>query len=141
LSAGAVALDSAGNVYVADANNERVRKVDTSGIITTVAGMGGAGYSGDGGPATSAGVNPYDIAVDSAGNVYIADTANNRIRKVDTSGIIRTIAGSGFQGYSGDGGAATAAYLYAPYGVTVDGLGIVYLSDSFNNRVRKVYCP
>jgi len=134
-----VAVDSAGNIYIADYNNNRIRKVNTSGIISTVAGNGTAGYSGDGGAATAAQLsNPFSVAVGSTGNIYIADGSNNRIRKVNTSGIISTVAGNGTAGYSGDGGAATAASLSSPYGVAVDSAGNIYIADRSNNRIRKV---
>ena len=127
-----VAVDSNGNIYIADTYNNRIRKVNsTTGIITTIAGNGTAGYSGDGGPATNAQLNyPYGVAVDSSGNIYIADTDNNRIRKVNsTTGIITTIAGNGNPGYSGDGGPATNAELYDPSGVAVDSNGNIYIAD------------
>jgi sugar lactone lactonase YvrE len=137
-----VALDSSGNIYIADTGNNRIRKVDTSGTITTVAGNSlSGGYSGDGGPAASASIwAPTGVALDSSGNIYIADSANNCIRKVDTSSqhIITTIAGSINHGYSGDGGAATSAILYSPYGVTLDSSGNIYIADSNNNCIRKV---
>jgi hypothetical protein len=107
----------------------------TPGTISTVAGNGTQGSSGDGAAATSAELStPFDTAVDSAGNIYIADTSNNRIRKVDTSGNISTVAGNGTQGYSGDGSVATSAELYSPFGVAVDSAGNIYISDSSNNR-------
>ena len=135
-----VALDSSGNIYIADSVNERIRKVTAStGIISTVAGNGTAGYSGDGGLATSAKLfSPGDVAVDSFGNIYIADTENHRIRKVTFStGVISTIAGNGTSGYSGDGGPATNAELYYPGGVALDSAANVYITD-LTNRVRKV---
>ena len=134
-----VAVDAAGNVYIADQNNERIRKVNTSGIITTVAGNGTPGFSGDGGAATSAELYyPYDVKVDAAGNLYIPDKHNQRIRKVNTSGIINTIAGTGTAGYSGDGGPATAAELNNPSGLAIDVSGNVYVADQTNNRIRKI---
>ncbi|MFH1352591.1 MAG: LamG-like jellyroll fold domain-containing protein [bacterium] len=134
-----VTADDSGNVYIADRNNHRVRKVNTSGTITTIAGNGSAGYSGDGGTATSAQLYfPFGVAVDSSGNVYIADYGNNRIRKINTSGIITTIAGNGSGGYSGDDGSATSAQLYYPAGVAVDGSGNIYIADYYNHRIRKV---
>jgi streptogramin lyase len=134
-----VAVDQAGNVYIADQGNDRVRKIDAHGIISTVAGNGTAGYGGDGGPATSAMLHgAYGVAVDYAGDLYIADVDNERIRKVDKAGIISTFAGMGTGGYSGDGGPATAAELYEPIGVATDYTGIVYIADAWNSRIRKV---
>lgn len=131
-----LAVDSMGNFYVADGH--RIRKVDRDGIITTVAGNGTYGYSGDGGPATSAQLaNPSGIAVDNQGNLFIADSYNHRIRKVDANGIITTVAGNG-GGYSGDGGPAINASLYTPTKVAVDNAGNLYISDTGNQRVRKV---
>ena len=134
-----VTVDGAGNLYIADTNNHRIRKVDTSGVITTVAGTGVSGYSGDDGLATAAQLNnPYGVTVDGAGNLYIADRSNHRIRKVDTSGVITTVAGTGAYGYSGDDGTAITAQLNFPYGVTIDSIGNLYIADSFNHRIRKV---
>src|SRR5208282_3430940 len=139
-----VAVDSAGNIYIADSFNERIRKVDVNGTITTVAGgamVGGTvqGFSGDGGAATDAQLsNPHGVVVDSAGNLYIADTNNNRVRKVDTNGIINTIAGSATEGYTGDGSSATSATLACPNGVAVDSMGNFYIVDFCNNVVRAV---
>jgi sugar lactone lactonase YvrE len=134
-----LAVDSAGNIYISDRTNNRIRKVNTAGIITTVAGNGTAGFSGDGGPATSAAINyPFGVAVDSAGNLYFADAVNNRIRKVNTAGIITTVAGDGTAGFSGDGGLATSAKINSPWGVGVDAAGNVYFVDYYNSRVRKV---
>lgn len=109
-------------------------------MITTVAGNGIPGYSGDGGAATSASLNyPSGVALDTAGNLYIADGDNNRIRKVTAAtGIITTIAGTGIQGYSGDGGDATLAELYCPYQVTIDKAGNLYIADEGNNCIRKL---
>ena len=135
----AVALDGAGNLYIVDQQNNRIRKVDTMGTITTIAGTGERGYSGDGGPATEAQfVVPSAVAVDGAENLYIADLANNRIRKVDAMGTITTIAGTGERGYSGDGGPATEAQIYGPFGVAFDAAGSLYIADQQNNRIRKV---
>jgi sugar lactone lactonase YvrE len=133
-----VALDAAGNLYIADAGNSRIRKVDINGIITTVAGGGTSGL-GDGGSATSAQLYyPYGVALDAAGNLYIADTYNNRIRKVDTNGIITTVAGKEGCCFSGDGGPATSAQLRSPYGVALDAAGNLYIADFDNYRIRKV---
>src|SRR5690606_27802922 len=135
--------DSDGNIYIADIVNQRIRKVTVStGIITTVAGDGGEGYTGDGVAATSTSLNyPQAVAVDSDGNIYIADSENHRIRKVTVlTGIITTVAGTGSAGYteSEDGGPATSASLWYPYGVTVDDDGNIYIADMGNDRVRKV---
>jgi uncharacterized protein (TIGR03437 family) len=133
-------IDNAGNIYFTDSDNHRIRKVAPNGIITTVAGTGTSGFSGDGGPATSAQLSfPIGIAVDSAGNLYIADNANQRVRKVTAStGVISTIAGTGTAGFSGDGGPGTAAQLNNLQNVAVDKDGNVYISDFSNNRIRKV---
>jgi uncharacterized protein (TIGR03437 family) len=135
----AIAVDTGGNLYYADSVNQRIRKIASSGIISTVAGNGVAGYSGDGGPATSASLNfPVGLALDSAGNIYIADANNSRVRKVTPGGIISTIAGNGQEGFSGDGGAAVSASLNLPSDVLVDGGGNLYIADAGNNRIRKV---
>jgi sugar lactone lactonase YvrE len=135
-----VALDNAGNIYIADSGNNVIRRVAAStGIITTVAGNGSQGYSGDGGAATSAELNyPGGLVVDNAGNIYIADSNNNVIRKVATSGTITTVVGNGSPGYKGDGGAATSAELNGPQDVVLDGAGDIYIPDSSNNSIRKV---
>src|ERR1700744_5719507 len=135
-----VATDSAGNLYIADWQNNRIRKVDAgTGVITTVAGNGTAGFSGDGAAATSAMLKgPTGVGVDSAGNLYIADQANNRVRKVDGTGVITTIAGNGTAAFSGDGGAATSAAMYSPTDLTFDSAGNLYIADNANNRIRKV---
>ncbi len=126
----------------ADQGNHRIRKVATNGIITTVAGTGTSGYNGDGGLATAANLaNPASVVADGMGNLYIADYGNNRIRKVAPSGTITTVAGNGSNGFSGDGGLATAAVLDNPFNVAVDALGNLYISDSDNQRVRKVTVP
>jgi alpha-tubulin suppressor-like RCC1 family protein/sugar lactone lactonase YvrE len=133
-----VTFDAQGNLFIGDTRNNLVRKVDTNGIITLVAG-GGTGGLGDGGAATNASLNvPNGVAFDPFGNLFIADTSNNRIRKVDTNGIITTVAGNGSGGYNGDGGAATNATLSGPQGVAVDGTGNVFIADYGNARVRKV---
>ena len=134
-----VALDAAGNLYVADRGNHRVRRIDAAGVITTVAGTGEPGYSGDGGPATAARLNaPSEVALDAAGNLYVADTRNHRVRRVDPAGVITTIAGTGERGYSGDSGPATAARLDSPWGLALDVAGNLYVADVDNNRVRRV---
>ena len=138
-----VALDAAGNIYIADADNHVIRLVNVdTGIITTVAGTGGSnGYSGDGGLATSAKLNgPYGVAIDAAGNICIADSYNHVVRMVASStGIITTVAGTGGNdGYTGDGGLATSAKLYYPFGVAIDAAGNIYIVDSYNHVVRMV---
>lgn len=193
-----VAADAAGNVYFTDYNNHRIRKIDPSGVVTTIAGTGFGGFMGDGGPATAAWIRwPKGITLDGAGNIYFADFGNNCVRKINSSGIISTIggvpmstpgsvvheggpatadtfgnvwgiaidasgnvlvadelghrvrhitpsgtintvAGIGFAGFTGDGGAATAARLNGPTGVAVDGAGNIFVADNANNRVRKV---
>ena len=133
-----MATDAAGNIYIADRDNHRVRKIDSNGVITTIAGNGEQGFFGDGGAAASATLNtPTAVAVDLNGTIYIADSNNHRIRVV-TGGTITTFAGNGTAGYSGDGGAATSATLYTPRGVAVDATGIVYIADTGNHVVRKV---
>jgi len=139
LAATGLAVDASGNVYIADNGNHRICKVNSLGIITTIAGTGAAGSSGDGGPATAAKLNaPYDVDVDGAGNIYIADRGNHEIRKIDGSGNITTIAGTGVSGYTGDGGNATAAKISGPLGVGVDAAGNVYVADYNNHVVRKI---
>ena len=134
-----VAMDSFGNLYVADTANNRVRRISPGGAIDTVVGFGPAGFSGDGGPAVSALLNqPTGVAVDSTGNLYIADTGNNRIRFVNLQGTIGTLAGNGNAGLFGDGGSAQAAALHAPRGVAVDSAGNVYIADTLDHRVREV---
>jgi uncharacterized protein (TIGR03437 family) len=134
-----LAADGAGNLYIVDASgSNRVRRVSASGIISTVAGNGTTGFSGDGGPATSASLfAPRSVATDTAGNLYIAEAGNNRIRKVSTDGIITTVAGNGVTGSTGDGGPATSASLFGPWSVAVDGAGDIYIGGQ-DNRVRKV---
>ena len=132
-----VEVDSSGNLFIADTGNQRIRKVDTSGNISTVA--GGGGSLGDGGPATSARLNfPSFVVVDPAGNLFIGDTSNHRVRKVDTSGNISTVAGNGTQGFSGDSGPATSVQLNFPTGVAVDSSGNLFFADLDNQRIRKV---
>ncbi len=137
-----VAVDGSGNVYIADRYNGRIRKVDVRGIITTIAGSGDwwsyNGNSGDGGPAVEAFMVPEAVALDSVGNIYVADQGLNTIRKINTSGIITTIAGNGEYGYGGDGGLSTKAQLYYPTGVAVDPASNVYIADSYSNKIRKI---
>ena len=134
-----IAVDLAGNLYIADTNNNRIRKVNTSGIINTIAGTGGYGFSGDGEAAINATLRaPSGVLLDLLGNLYIIDTNNHAIRKIDSSGIIRTIAGTGEQGYSGDEGSATAARLYYPQGIIFDSARNLYIADSSNHRIRKI---
>jgi uncharacterized protein (TIGR03437 family) len=134
-----VAVDAKGNLYIADTGNHRIRKVTPAGLISTLAGDGAAGFAGDGVPATAAQINaPSRVAVDAAGNVYFSDTGNNAVRKIDTAGIIHTIAGTGQSGFSGDGGPAVAAALSNPNGVAVDAAGGVLIADTGNLRIRRV---
>jgi hypothetical protein len=179
-SPGGIAIDSAGNLYISDTGNNRIRKVTPAGVISTVATTGNspagmafdgngnlfiafsgthnvrkltpggtlsnvagtilsAGFSGDGGLATLARLSkPLAVAVDASGNLFIADSGNNRIRKVDTAGVITTVAGNGSMGFSGDGGLATSASLLVPQGVAVDAAGNLYISDMGNSRIRRV---
>jgi len=133
-----MAFDRAGNMYICDESNERIRMVNTSGVITTFAGNGTYGFV-DNVPAVDAEFsNPTGVVVDNTGNVYICDNANHRIRKVDASGTVTTVAGNGTAGYSGDGGPATNAQLNYPYDVAVDGLGNLYISDGDNYCIRMV---
>ena len=141
---GGAALDGSGSLYIVDTWNHRIRKVDSAGIVTTVAGSGttgegGGGFGGDGGPAVEARLRyPYGVTVDETGNLYIADARNHRIRKVDSAGVVTTIAGSGTEGYGGDGGPAVRAQLSHPQGVALDGSGNLYIADAWNHRIRKV---
>ena len=138
-SPSSIARDNSGNLYIADAFNNRIRKINTNGIISTIAGTGAAAYSGDGSAATAAALNsPYGIAVDGTGNIYVSDQANQRIRKINTSGIISTVAGNGSAGYTSDGVAGTTAEVNYPAGIACDAAGNVYVADYFNNRVRQI---
>src|ERR1035441_10095668 len=133
-----VAVDAQGNLYASDSANNIVVWITPNGVLTVVAGNGKAGFSGDGGPATSASLNfPSGVAIDSDGNLYIADENNSRIRKV-SSGTIMTVAGNGGKGFSGDGGAATSGSLCGPSGVATDSAGILYIADTCNNRIRRI---
>jgi sugar lactone lactonase YvrE len=134
-----VVVDAAGNLYITDTLSNCIREVNaTNGTIETIVGNGTAGYAGDGGPAASAELNtPYGIAFDAQGNLYIADSGNNRVREV-VGGTISTVAGNGTQGFAGDGGPAVDAELYSPSGVAFDPAGNLYIGDTQNNRVRKV---
>lgn len=135
-----IAIDPAGNVYISDAGNNRIRKVDTYGMITTIAGTGEAGFGGDGGQATSAKLNnPTGIAVDSSGNLYVADYYNNRIREIAANGVITTVAGNGVGGYNGDGIPGTSAELFYPLSVALDSSNHLYIGDILNYRLRKLY--
>jgi hypothetical protein len=136
-----VALDQSGNIYIADQFNERIREIDAStGFITTIAGNGQSGFSGDGGLATSARFSyPVDVSVDATGNIFVADFSNNRIRKINSvTGIITTVAGNGQSGLSGDGGLATVAKIGNPSGVTLDLAGDLFITQFNNHCVRKV---
>jgi uncharacterized protein (TIGR03437 family) len=134
-----IAIDKSGTIYIADGLNNRVRKV-SGGVISTFAGNGTAGYTGDKGPATSAELNnPIGLALDSSGNLYIADSANNVVRMVSSSGTITTFAGNNIAGYSGDMALATGAQLFNPVGVAADSAGNVYIADTGNNVIRQVY--
>jgi hypothetical protein len=134
------AVDANGNLYVNNHDGTKIFKVTPSGNVTTVVGTGEPGFSGDGGPATKAELGQvYErLAIDASGNLYIPDTANNRIRKVDTKGIITTIAGTGKPGFSGDGGPARKAELNGPTNVSVDGTGNIYVADTENHRIRRI---
>jgi uncharacterized protein (TIGR03437 family) len=133
-----IAVDGAGNLYIAELSVSRIRKVSSNGVLTTVAGNGITSYWGDGGPATDAALHgPRGVAVDASGNLYIADTGNNVIRKVSPDGIIATLAGTGVAEYSGDGGPATSAQLNGPSRVAIDAAGNLYVADTGNNAVRQ----
>ena len=132
-----VVLDSNGNIYVADRDNDRIRRIDPNGIISTIAGQGSS--VGDGGPATSARLdNPSQMTMDAAGNLYVADSVNHRIRKITPSGVISTFAGNGSVGFSGNGGPATNASLNTPTDIKMDAGGNFYIADAYNSLVRKV---
>ena len=132
-------VDTEGNLYISDRSNNRIRKVNPDGIITTIAGLGKPGYGGDFGPADQALLKyPFGVSHDNKGNFYIADRGNNRVRKIDQRGIITTIAGDGTHSFGGDYGPANQSSLAFPTDVIVDSLGMVYIADRNNNRVRKI---
>jgi hypothetical protein len=138
--AGRIVFDTSGNLYIADTGNHRVRRVDPSGTVTTIAGNGTAGSDGDGGPATQAELNgPADVEIGPDGTLYIADTQNSCVRAVGRDGNIHTVAGHcGMRGSSGDGASPTSALLDRPYGVETDSSGNLYISDTYNQRIRLV---
>jgi len=136
-----IAVDNAGNLYIADPSCSVIRKVTPQGIISTYAGNGNPGYSGDGGPAIKAEFqigSPQGVAVDNAGNVYALDYQNHVVRKISTSGIITTIAGTGASDYTGDGGPVISAFIWYPIGIAADNAGNIYITDSYNNTIRKI---
>lgn len=135
-----LAFDSAGNLYISDSASHRIRRIDSFGIVNTIAGNGISEFGGDGAQAISASLSgPRGIAVDRAGNLFIADTVNCRVRRVDgRTGVITTVAGTGVAGFAGDGGQATQARLQFPYSVAVDSQGNLYIADTFNSRIRRV---
>jgi streptogramin lyase len=130
-----VAVDGAGNVYVADTKNYRIRKITPTGVVSTLAGSGTPGFADDTGPKARF-HTPYGVAIDGKGNVYVADTFNHRIRKITPAGVVSTLAGSGTPGFADDTG--PKARFHTPAGVAVDGAGNVYVADYINNRIRKI---
>ena len=134
-----IARDTAGNLYVADTGNHRIRKIDTAGIVSTIAGNGTGGFSGDGGAATSARLNaPRVLALDTNDSLFVSDVNNNRVRKITKTGIISTFAGTGDWGFSGDGGPAIAASFNLVEGLAFDSAGNLYIADTWNHRIRRV---
>ena len=134
-----IICDLKGNLYFCDNYNNRVRKIDTAGIITTIAGNGSIVYNGDNIPADTAAVySPHWVAKDAQGDLYVSEWGNHRVRKMDTSGIITTIAGTGISGYTGDGGPAANAMVNSPYGIAIDDTGNIYFADYLENVVRKI---
>jgi sugar lactone lactonase YvrE len=134
-----LAFAPTGELYVSDRDAARIRKIDLSGIITTVAGTGRPGFSGDGGSAVDAQINsPNDLVFDASGNLYFADESNNRVRKIDTSGVITTVAGNGTAGYAGDGGPAVNATMSGPAALAIDRAGNIYVADYDNNVIRRI---
>ena len=135
----ATVMDNKGNLYIADRGNRRIRKVNTAGIISTIAGTGNSGYGGNGGPATAASFDViFDIVIDKKGNIFVLDNYNNQVRKINTNGIISNYAGSINSGYGGDGGYATAATLNNPFTIATDSIGNLYIGDRNNYCIRKV---
>jgi DNA-binding beta-propeller fold protein YncE len=138
---GSLTVDDQHHIYLADTFNNRIRRIDlVAGMVTTVAGNGERGFGGDGGPATQASLDrPRDVELGPDGRLYVADTDNHRVRAIDlTTGVITTVAGSGTRGFAGDGGPATDATFNRPFGIAFDRDGNLYVSDTFNNRIRKV---
>jgi trimeric autotransporter adhesin len=134
-----ISISRTGDIYIAEQSNHIIRKINPLGIITTVAGNGFPGYSGDGGQATAAQLTlPSGVAVDSVGNLFVAEYGNHIIRKIFASGIISTVAGTGIAGYTGDNIAATNSRLHSPFGVALDNSGNIFIADEDNNRVRKI---
>ncbi|MEI7592532.1 MAG: NHL repeat-containing protein [Actinomycetes bacterium] len=134
-----IAIDQFGSLVIADSLNHRLRRVSVDGVIITIAGTGTIGFSGDGGPARFAALAyPTGVAIDALGCIFIADTANNRVRMIDLDGTISTVAGDGASGLAGDGDLAVSARLAQPTGVALDGPGNLYIADSKNHRIRKV---
>lgn len=134
-----VAVDAQDNVYIADTENYRIRKIDPSGFISTIAGTGVSAYCGDNGPAIDACLRwPMSIAVDASGDVFFSDVFNDRIRKIDSAGVISTVAGRGTDGFCGDGGPAIDACLSVPEGIALDAQGDLYIADARNDRIRRV---
>jgi len=134
-----VAVDGAGNVYVADTANDRIRRVGTDGIITTIAGTGAEGYTADGVPVVTVDLHgPTALAVAADGTVYVVEYGGGRVRKILPSGTLVTVAGQEYDGFNGDGGPATAAQFNGAFGVAVDAAGNVYFADLYNHRVRKI---
>ena len=134
---GGIFVDGSGNIFIADSYNNRIRKISTSGVITTIAGTGTAGFSGDGGAAVSAELNkPLCLVVDATGNIFFTDNNNNRVRAI-VGALIETVAGTGAATSTGDGGAATGATINAPYGIAIDAAGDLFIADG-GTKIRKI---